>query len=106
MIEWVRKGADWLIFFKKNINYFIEVQLICNVTDVQQSDSVIHLLDINVYIFRFFSIVGYYKISNIFPCVIQYVLIGFLFYIQQGVAVNCKFLIYPFLAPSLLVTIS
>ena len=50
--------------------FFIDLQLICNivlVSDVQQSDS-----DICLYIifFRFFSIIGYYKILNIVPCAI------------------------------------
>ena len=38
------------------------------VSGVQQSDSVI---SISVFFFRFFSIVGYYKILNIAPCAIQ-----------------------------------
>ena len=36
------------------------------VSSVQQSDSV---MDIYVFFFRFFSIIGYYKILSIVPCV-------------------------------------
>ena len=45
--------------------------------------------------FRFFSIIGFYKILNIVPCAIQQVLVVYLFYIQQCVYVNPKPLIYP-----------
>ena len=50
-----------------------------------------------IYIFslRFFSILGYYKILSIVPCVIQQVLVVYLFCIQQCVYVNPKLLIYP-----------
>ena len=40
------------------------------VSGVQQSDSVIHI-GVYIYIFRFFSIIGYYKILNIVPCAVQ-----------------------------------
>ena len=52
------------------IYFFIEVQLIYNVVLVsgaQQSDSVIHIY---LFFFRFFSIIGYYRILNIVPCAI------------------------------------
>ena len=54
-------------------NFFlIEVELISNVlvSGVQQSDSVIHIC-IYLFFFRFFSIMGYYKILNTVPCAIQ-----------------------------------
>ena len=38
------------------------------VSDVQQSDSVAY--NIYIFFFRFFSIIGYYKILNIIPCMI------------------------------------
>ena len=47
--------------------FFFEVYLIYNVvlvSGIQPSDSVI-------FFFRFFSIIGYYKILNIVPCAIQ-----------------------------------
>ena len=46
--------------------FFIEVYLIYDVvlvSGVQQSDSVVFL--------KLYSIIGYYKISNRIPCVIQ-----------------------------------
>ena len=49
------------------ITFFIDLQLIYSVLGVQQSDSVIHIY-INPFFFRFFSIVGYYKIQTIVPC--------------------------------------
>ena len=47
----------------------MEMQLIYNivfVSGVHQNDSVIY-----IYIFRLFSIIGYYNVLNIVPCVIQ-----------------------------------
>jgi len=35
----------------------------------------------NVFFFRFFSIIGYYKILTVVPCVIQSVLVVYIFYI-------------------------
>ena len=58
------------IFFKE----IIEIQLMYNValvSDVQQSDSAAY--NIYIFFFRFFSIIGYYKILNIIPCMIQYI---------------------------------
>ena len=50
------------------------------VSSVQQSDSVIHMY-IYIFSFRFFSLIGYYKILSVVPCAIQWVLVGYLFYI-------------------------
>ena len=52
----------------------------------QHSDSVIYIY-INIYaiiyiLFRFFSIIGYYKIMNIVPCAIGLVFVVSLFYTQ------------------------
>ena len=63
------------------------------VSAVQQSDSAIHTY-ISIF-FRFFSLIGYYKILSIVPCAIQWVLVVYLFYIQYCVSINPKFLIYP-----------
>ena len=42
------------------------------VSGIQQNDSVIHIyMYIYIFFFRFFSIIGYYKILNIVPCAIQ-----------------------------------
>ena len=41
------------------------------VSGAQQSDSVILNIYIYIYMFRFFSLVGYYKILTIVPCAIQ-----------------------------------
>ena len=38
------------------------------VSGIQHSDSVIY---INIKLFRFFSLIGYYKILSIVPCAIQ-----------------------------------
>ena len=66
---------------------------------VQQSDSVLYILYIYIcvyiFFFRFFSIIGYYKILNIVPCAMQQDLVIYLFHIQQFVSVNPKLLIYP-----------
>ena len=51
-----------------------------------------------VFFFRFFSIISSYKILNTGPCVIQQVLIIYLFYAQQCLSVNPKLLIYPLLS--------
>ena len=48
------------------IYLFIDVYLLYNVSGICQSDS-----DIYQYLFRFFSIILYYKILNIVPCAIQ-----------------------------------
>ena len=47
------------------------------------------------FFFRFFSHLGYYRILSRVLCVIQQVLVDYLFYIQQCVYVNPKLLIYP-----------
>ena len=44
------------------------------VSNVQQSNSVIHI-HTHIFFFRFFYIIGYYKILSIVPCAIQYVLV-------------------------------
>ena len=52
----------------QNKQLFIEVQFIYNVvlvSGIQQSDSLT-----DIYFFRFFSIIVYYKILNVVPCVI------------------------------------
>ena len=42
------------------------------VSGIQKSDSVIHIhIDIYIFFFRFFSIIGYYKILNKVLCAIQ-----------------------------------
>ena len=71
--------------------FSVEVQLIYNVSGAQQSDSVVYVFYIYVYtcthgfiyiymyiyahtciyFFRFFSIIGYYKMLNIVSCAIQ-----------------------------------
>ena len=56
------------------------MELIYNVSGAQQSDSDIHI-HTNIYFFSLFSIVGYYEISNIVPCALQQVPVGYLFYI-------------------------
>ena len=60
--------------------------------------SIYHLsIYLSMYIysfFRFFSLIGYYKILDIIPCAIQQVLVVYLIYIQQYVCVNPKLLIY------------
>ena len=40
-------------------------------------------LDMHIFFFRFFSIIGFYKTWNILPCAMQQVLIVYLFHIQQ-----------------------
>ena len=57
------------------LKIFIEIYLIYNVliSDVQQSDSVKHIyVCIYIFFFRFFSIIGYYKILSIVPIFIQF----------------------------------
>ena len=59
--------------------YLIEVQLIYHVvlvSGIQESDSVLHVyiyIYIYIFFFRYFSIIGYYKILNtlIVPCAMQ-----------------------------------
>ena len=77
------------IYFVLYNLFFITVELIYNVSGIQQSNSYI-------FFFRFFSIIGYYKILNIVPCAVCQVLVGYLFYIQYCASVNPKFLIYPY----------
>ena len=77
----------------------IEVQLIYSVSGVQQNDSILYIgvhiyMCIYIFFFRFFSIIGYYKVQNMVPCAIQQALVIYLFYIQQCVSVNPKFPIY------------
>ena len=47
-----------------------------------------------MFFFRFFSIIGYYKILKIVPCALQQVLVVYLFYVWWYVCVNSKLLIY------------
>ena len=55
-------------------------------------------LCIHVYLFfsRFFSLIGYFKIMSIAQCAIQWVLVGYLFYLWECVYINPKLLIYPY----------
>ena len=53
---------------KPYIHFLIEVLLISNASGVQHSDSAIHIY---IVLFRFFSLIGYYKIFNRVPCAIQ-----------------------------------
>ena len=75
--------------FLKLINYFfIEVQLIYNVSGVQQSDSVYIYIYVYIYkyiyiyifFFRFFSIMVYSRILNKVACFIQQALVLYLFF--------------------------
>lgn len=50
-----------------------------------------------MFVFRFFFIIGYYKIFNLVPCAVQQD--SRLFYIEQFVSLILKLLICPF--PSL-----
>ena len=58
-------------------SFFLEVELSYNVvlvSGIQQSDSVIFFIS--------YSIIGYYKILNIIPCAVRYILVAYLSYIQ------------------------
>ena len=52
-----------------------------------------------IFFFRFFSLTGYYEMSNIILCALQWDLVGDLFYIQPCMCVNPKPLICPCLTP-------
>ena len=57
----------------------IEVYLLYDVvfiSGIQHSDSVLY-----VFFFRFFSLIGYYKILSRVPCAMQQDLVGYPFYI-------------------------
>ena len=56
------------------------------VSSAQQSDSAMHMY-IYIFFFRFFSIMGYYKMLNIVPCAIQQDLV-YLFYVLLLVLLN------------------
>ena len=71
--------------FKKKLKYS-RLTMLCQ---FQLYSKVIHLSILYI----FFFIIGYYKILNI-VCVIQQVLLVYLFYIQWCVYVNPKLLIY------------
>ena len=47
-------------------SFFIKIQLIYSVSDVQKNDSFIYIYTF----FRFFSIIGYYKKLNVVLCAI------------------------------------
>lgn len=54
------------------MDFFKLIYNIVLVSDVQQSDLIIHIyVYTSVFFFSFFSIIGYYKIANIVPCAIQ-----------------------------------
>ena len=90
--------------------YLIEVKLIYHVvlvSGVQESDSVIHIY-IYIFFFRYFSIIGYYKILNtlIVPCAMQQVLVVYhsIYNSLHLLVSNSQFI--PPLLPSPLVTTS
>lgn len=80
-----------MISLKKGLFYFynfIGKWLICSVmlaSAVRQGDSVI--LYIHLFLFRWFSHSVYYRALSKVPCVLQEVLGGYLFYIQEYVCV-------------------
>ena len=70
----------------------MEVQWIYNillVSGVQQSDSIIYIY------FLFFSIIVYFKISNIVLCAIHWILVAYLFYIYSCASISPILPIYP-----------
>ena len=78
-----------ITFLKKLLKYYLIYNLL--VLGVQQSDSVIHPF---IYLFfRFFSLIGYYKILSKVACAKQQVLVNYLCYIQQFVCVKPKLII-------------
>ena len=75
--------TDWRTFV---LFIFIDIQLIYNValgSDIQENDSA----------FRFFSIIGYYKILKIVSSYIVGPCLSVLY--KQCISVNPQFLIYP-----------
>ena len=77
------------IFPPPEKNYFTifnwnAVDLQCSVSfSVHQSDSLTH-----IFFFRCFSHIDYYKILSMVPCAIQYIFVGYLFYVWKKVKVN------------------
>ena len=71
-------SVDFSFFY---LFVFNEVQLIYNVVQSLPYSKVTQLYIYIFFFFRFFSLIGYYKISRIVPCAIQKVLVGYLFYI-------------------------
>ena len=74
------------LFFTIVFTYLVEIQLIYNVSNVQQSDSeyiyIYTYVCIYIYFFfRFFSIIGYYMILNRVPYAVQQDLVVYLFYV-------------------------
>ena len=60
------------------------------------------MIQLYIYIFfRIFSIIAYYKILNIVPCVIQQIPVVYLLYVQKFVSVNPRLSIYPSPLPPL-----
>ena len=51
-------------------------------SDIQQSDSVVHIY-IYIFFFIFFSILVYYRVLNIVPCAIQYHLVVVYMYFKN-----------------------
>ena len=74
LILWDSSPNSFFLFFFA-LNFFLtEIELIYNVvlvSDVQQSDSVIHIYKYIYSFYMFFSIIGYYKTLSIVPCAIQ-----------------------------------
>ena len=53
-----------------------------------------HWFSLNIFLFRFLSLTSYYKLLSRVPCTIQYILVGYLFYVLYCVYVNPSLLIY------------
>ena len=85
-------------------------------TERKRVDSLIHIVCLFVCLFfRFFPLIGYYKIFSMASCAIELVLVGFLFYIYRSIYIlliyssiyaNSKLLSFPSPPLSLLVSIS
>ena len=76
-------------FFK--FFFYIGLQLIYNVCQFQVYSKVIQLyIYIYLFFFRFFSHIGYCRVLSRVSCVIQQVLVDYLFYKQQCAYVNPK----------------
>ena len=64
-----------MVFLKKKI-FFIQLKnysIVVYYCVSFRCDSVIHMC---IFFFRFFSLIGYYKVLSMVPCVTQLVLVG------------------------------
>ena len=81
----ITRSYSRLTLFQPSIFYWSIINLQCCISFKYTPKwfSYLYALYIYIFFFKFFSIVGYYKILNIVSCIIWYILIVYIYFIYK-----------------------